>query len=454
MLFNRLAVSFAFLTASVAIDVSTPLSCHPKDQISGPAVPVLSATTSATPHGSNGQGSVRAQATRCPRIKPTVTITSTVTSEVLTVPTSPGFTPILSETYSVSLHPNRRRQLPSPGPDAMAVSLDPQRQVVTSANKLPQSMICEPAATSSSSLLSVPTNCPALSTVTTTTTAVAASSTIYNACASNNLVNQGFGKGAGHGINELTFRNVTWNTGLDVTTAYDCCVACQMLGCAYGGFLINRRNPSDPFCGLYFQDVCEPKEWLGNTFLYKPDFLGALQPELGFTVFNGPCGQIVYGGSSACKDPPCMSSQMVEWSEHRVFNFALTVSQLNLIIDPRRLLQILEVGRDARTKYLGKNDATTQMLQRMADKLTSTRNLVREECDEQERAARNDYNIHRANLHIWAIISGRLRDARNHDRRDGIEPLPTFLLEPATSLADGFEDLANHTRCNRPMPRR
>ncbi|KAL8995640.1 MAG: hypothetical protein Q9188_006763 [Gyalolechia gomerana] len=303
MLFNRLAVSFAILTVSVAIDLSTPLSCRPKDQTSGPAVAVLTAKTFATPHGSMGQRSVRASATRCPRVKPTVTITSTITSGVSTVPTSPGFTPILSETYSISLHPDRRRQLPPQGPNPMVVSLNPHGQVTTSANELPRSMICEPETTSSSSLLSVPTNCPLLSTVTTTTTAIAASSTVYDACASSNFVDQGFGKGTGHGINMLTFQNVTSNTGIDVTTAYDCCVACQMLGCAYGGFLANHPFP---FCELYFQDQCDPRTWLGNTFVYNPDIVGILPPDLGFTVFNGPCGQIVYGGSSVCKDPPCM----------------------------------------------------------------------------------------------------------------------------------------------------
>ncbi|KAL9023008.1 MAG: hypothetical protein Q9196_007431 [Gyalolechia fulgens] len=303
MLFNRLAVSFAILKASVAVDLSTPLSCRPKDHTSGTAVAVLSATTSATPHGSMGQGSVRALATRCPRVKPTVTITSTIKSGVLTVPTSPGFTPILSQTYSLSLYPNRRRQLPPQGPDSMVVSLNAQGQVTTSANELPQSMTCEPKTTSSSSLLSVPANCPPLSTVTTTTTALAASSTVYDACASSNSVNQGFGKGTGHGINMLKFQNVSSNTGIDVTTAYDCCVACQMLGCAYGGFL---ANPPVPFCELYFQDQCDPRTWLGNTFVYSPDIVGSLPPDLGFTVFNGPCGQMVYGGSSVCKDPPCM----------------------------------------------------------------------------------------------------------------------------------------------------
>ncbi|KAI4183800.1 MAG: hypothetical protein L6R41_005179 [Letrouitia leprolyta] len=247
-----------------------------------------------------GRGSARAPATRCPRVKPTVTITFTVTSGVSTVPTSPGFTPILSETYSVSLHSNRRRQLSTSGPASVVVSLNSQGQVTTIASEMPQSLICEPR-TTSSSLPSNPTGCT-LSTVASTTTATVADSTVYEACGSSNFINQGYGKGAGHGINLLTFQNVTSNTGIDVTSAYDCCAACQMLGCAYGGFL---ANPPYPYCELYFQDQCDPKSWLGNTFLYNPDVVGPLTPDLGFTVFNGPCGQIVYGGSSVCKDPPC-----------------------------------------------------------------------------------------------------------------------------------------------------
>ncbi|KAI4131371.1 MAG: hypothetical protein LQ338_001256 [Usnochroma carphineum] len=259
--------------------------------------------TLATPHGSMGQGSVRPSASRCPRVKPTLTITSAVTSGTSTVTTSPGFTPILSEAYSVSFNLNRRRQLPSQSLDTVVVSLNAQGQATTSASELPQSMICGPGITSSPSTLTLPTNCPAMSTVTTTTTATVATSTIYDACSSNNLVNQGFGKGVDHGISSLLLHNVSSTTDtIDATTAYDCCVACQMLGCAYGGFL---ENPPNPYCELYFQESCDPGTWLGSTFNYNADIVGALPPRLGYTVFNGPCGQIVYGGSNLCKDPPC-----------------------------------------------------------------------------------------------------------------------------------------------------
>ncbi|KAI4142742.1 MAG: hypothetical protein L6R39_004819 [Caloplaca ligustica] len=303
MLLNRLIVCFALTIIGLAIDLSFPLSCQAKDQLGTTTSSVLDAATSRKIYGSAGpQGSMVAPASRCPRVKPTLTITSTISSGTSTIPTSSGFTPVLSETYSVSLHANRRRQVPSQSISPMVVSVNPQGQVATSASELPQSIICGPTWTPSSTL-TVPSYCPTHSTVTTTTTATVATSIIYDACSSDNLVNQGFGKGVGYGINSLTFYNVTSNTGIDVSTATECCAACQMLGCAYGGFL---ANPPFPYCELYFQDHCDPRAWLGNTFAYNPDIVGHLPPDLGFTVFNGPCGQIVYGGSSVCNDPPCM----------------------------------------------------------------------------------------------------------------------------------------------------
>lgn len=306
MLLHGLFLLFALLNFGLAIDLSTPLSCRPKDQLSATTSSILAAATSRKIYGSTGpQGSILAPAYRCPRIKPTVTITSTIKSGTTTVPTSPGFTPILSETYSVSFKPNRRRQLPSHAIDPIFVSLDSQGQVTTSASESPQSMICGPDTAPSSPTLSIPTSCTVPVLTTTTITTVAAFSS-YDACAAENLVNQGFDKGTGHGLNLLTLYNVTSNTGIDVSTPYDCCVACQMLGCAYGGYLGTPHNvfPYTPYCYLYFQDRCDPKEWVGNTFTDDPD--AVMPPSLGFTVFNGPCGQIVYGGSSVCKDPPCM----------------------------------------------------------------------------------------------------------------------------------------------------
>ncbi|KAL8689623.1 MAG: hypothetical protein Q9218_004749 [Villophora microphyllina] len=303
MLFHRFLVHFAVLALSAALDLSEPLTCRYKDQsIVTTSTVLTAASSSATPHGSLGWGSTYAAATRCPRIKPTVTITSTFTGGVSTVTPNRSFTPILSETYSVSLNPHRRRQLASQTLQPMIVSLDSNGSVTTSASELPHSLVCGPETTSSSATWTVPSNCPAQSTVTTSTAIAVPSAYVYDACASNNLVNQGFGNGDGHGINSLTFYNVTSNTGIDAATAYDCCAACQMLGCAYGGFL---ANPPFPYCELYFQDECDGTKWLGNTFTYNPDIVGHLPVDEGFTVFNGPCGQIVYGGSSVCKDPPC-----------------------------------------------------------------------------------------------------------------------------------------------------
>ncbi|KAL8869087.1 MAG: hypothetical protein Q9174_004532 [Haloplaca sp. 1 TL-2023] len=276
------------------------MSCSYQDESAASGSFGLSAPTRAVPHGS--QGSAATSTSRCPRVRPTVTITSTITSGSSTVPTSSGFTPILSETASVTLNPNRRRQLPSKDLDPLVVSIDSQGQVTTSASDFPNSLVCGPVTASPTSTPTIPSNCPSFSTVTTTVTTTVPSDVAYDACASNNLVNEGFGKGKNHGLDKLSFYNVTSNTGLDVLSAYDCCAACQMLGCSYGGFL---ANPPFPYCELYFQEECDGSLWLGNTFTYNADLVGNLPTDRGFTVFNGPCGQIVYGGSNFCKDPPC-----------------------------------------------------------------------------------------------------------------------------------------------------
>ncbi|KAL8667888.1 MAG: hypothetical protein Q9202_000353 [Teloschistes flavicans] len=303
MLFLSFLLHLALLTSSAAFDLSESLACQLKDQPIGITSTLLAGATSLpVPHGSLGFGSTFAAAFRCPRVKPTVTLTSTITTAASTVTPPPGFTPILSETFSESLNPNRRRQLASETVPSIVVSVNSDGSVTTSGSDLPQSMICGPETTTSSAALAQRINCPASSTVTTTTTTTVPSSYDYEACHANNLVNQGFGKGAGHGINSLTFYNVTSNTGINAATAYDCCAACQMLGCAYGGFL---SNPPFPYCELYFQNECDGSKWLGNTFTYNPDLVGHLPVDEGFTVFNGPCGQIVYGGSSVCRNPPC-----------------------------------------------------------------------------------------------------------------------------------------------------
>ncbi|KAL8919529.1 MAG: hypothetical protein Q9208_006721 [Pyrenodesmia sp. 3 TL-2023] len=302
MLLHTQVVVFVFFSASLATNLDSPLSCWPKDASFGGSPTILAAATSRKIYGS--AGSMLAPTPRCPRIKPTVTITETITTPgVSTVPTSQGFTPILSETYSVSLNPYRRRQLPSPSVNVAVVSVDPQGHFTTSGSSLPHSMICGPATSSPSSTPTIPTNCPIVPTLTLTTSTTVAASTVYDACASENLVDQGFGKGKDHGISGLVLKDVNAYTDtINATTAYDCCVACQTLGCAYGEFLANEPYP---YCELYFQDKCEPRTWLGSTFQYNADVVGQLPPSLGYTVFNGPCGQIVYGGSNGCKDPPC-----------------------------------------------------------------------------------------------------------------------------------------------------
>ncbi|KAL9018418.1 MAG: hypothetical protein Q9185_004261 [Variospora sp. 1 TL-2023] len=313
MLPHSLVVFCALCIVTLAIDLSVPLSCHPKDQLPVVARSVLAATITRRTYGSVGpQGSSAAQPSRCPRAKPTVTITVTVSSGTTSVPTSPGFTPILSETYSVSFNPYRRRQLPSkdqpssqdqlPSSDtnSIVVSIDHKGQVTTSADEAPKSMICGPETTSSMFTPAIPTYCSAVSTATTTATITVAATNTYDACAANNLVGRGLSKGAGQPINQVSFVNATSSTAIDAASAYDCCVACQKLGCVAGSHYPSLTRAS---CDLYFQDDCDPTAWTGSTFAYQP--ANVAKDPYSFTVFNGPCGQIVYGGSSVCKDPPC-----------------------------------------------------------------------------------------------------------------------------------------------------
>ncbi|KAL8828901.1 MAG: hypothetical protein Q9170_006400 [Blastenia crenularia] len=288
MFFHKFILCFVLLIIGLAFDVSSPLTCRPTDQL--PAT-VLSARASPIPHGS--MGSAGAVTTRCPRVKPTVTLTETITSEGPPVPTSSGFTPIPSETptpssqlYSLQTHETA---------EAMIVSLNDLRQATTLGNELLQSMSCGPEKSSSSYTLTIPSNCPAMSTVTTTATITVASPAVYDACIADYRISHGLDKGAGQGIRALTFQNVTSTSTIDVATAYDCCVACQLLDCAYGDFIV---NPPYPGCDLYFQDHCDPSAPLGSAFYSNVESAGPLSPDQGFTVFNGPCGQIVYGGSS------------------------------------------------------------------------------------------------------------------------------------------------------------
>ncbi|KAL8752978.1 MAG: hypothetical protein Q9199_005365 [Rusavskia elegans] len=253
--------------------------------------PVLSIAIALTPHGSMGQGSALPPATRCPRAKPTTTITSLVTSGESVVATAHGFTPISSENYLATSSPNS-------GIKPIVVSIYGRDRFTTIGESRLPSFGCAPLRTGYSDISPTPTTCPTLSTVTTSTTITSPSSVSYDACGSDNIVTFVTDPSRDNqrsSISSLTLYNVTTNVELSDIGAPRCCAACQRLGCAYGFW---SESPF-AYCQLYFQDDCDGKEWLGSTFSYEtPDSLNPVKPGDGMVVFNGPCGQIAPAGPS------------------------------------------------------------------------------------------------------------------------------------------------------------
>ncbi|KAL8654041.1 MAG: hypothetical protein Q9226_003586 [Calogaya cf. arnoldii] len=284
MLSQSLLILFALAFTTVAADFANSLTCHASSDY-------LTANPSPIPGHGSQVGSYISPSTRCPRAKPTTTITSTITSGQSVVPTSHGYTPISSETYSATSTPNKDIS-------SIVVAFDKDNHVTTVGEPIPTSRSCGLANTDSSTVTATPSTCPSLSTVTTSATVTTPSSVSYDACGTDNIVSfvpDPANDKQRSTISSLTLYNVTAYTDLADIKAPACCAACQTLGCAYG------RWTSSPFegCELYFQKDCNGKEWLGSTFGYdtpsssSPDGNGA-----GFTVFNGPCGQIVPDGPS------------------------------------------------------------------------------------------------------------------------------------------------------------
>lgn len=286
MLSHTLLVLFALTIITVATvpgDFANSLTCHVSSDY-------LSAISAPAPHGSQ-VGSYISPSTRCPRAKPTITITSTITSGQYAVPTSHGFTPISSETYSATSTPNKDIS-------SIVVSLDKSDHVTTVGEPRPTSLSCGRGTTDSSTIPSTPSTCSSFSTVTATATITGPSSISYDACGTDNLVS--FVTDPAHDkqrniISSLTIYNATAYTSFLDVGAPDCCAACQTLGCAYGWWTDSNFGS----CQLYFQAECDGKEWLGSTFGYdNPSSSGPNGDGFGFTVFNGPCGQIVPDGPS------------------------------------------------------------------------------------------------------------------------------------------------------------
>ncbi|KAL8905604.1 MAG: hypothetical protein Q9171_006608 [Xanthocarpia ochracea] len=279
MLSHSLLVLFAFALTTVTATLNYPLSCYTPSGY-------LMAVPSPAAHGSQA-GSYIPIATRCPRVKPTVTITSTITSGTSVVPTRPGFTPV-SKANSGSI---------SSRSDSVVISLaDTLSAPVTRGNKLPQRVECG-SEDSPLTASVIPITCPQLGTVTTSTTVTRPSSVSYDACNVENLATGGYDPlhdkvDANHpGIVALILYNITSaSTILDLKDEGDCCDACQQLGCAFGKVFRNE-------CELFFQHECNGKEWLGSTYNSSGRAgQGEIGADRGFRVFNGPCGRLIDGG--------------------------------------------------------------------------------------------------------------------------------------------------------------
>lgn len=271
---------FALLFTIASGNIGSSLTCYTSDPFAPVPVPIY--------YGSQ-IGSYIGPATRCPRAKPTITITSTITSGQSVVSTSQGFTPVLSETYSATSTPNKDIS-------SIVVSFDLGGRVTTVGEPLPTSLSC--GSSDLSTITPTPSTCPSLATVTTSSTVTSPSSISYDACGTDNIVsfvNDPASDKQRASISSLTLYNVTAYTSFSDFDVFDCCAACQAVGCAYGRWTLSPLAA----CELYFQDDCYGKDWLGSTFNY--DSSGSLSTDGngGFTVFNGPCGQIVPHGPNS-----------------------------------------------------------------------------------------------------------------------------------------------------------
>ncbi|KAL8711684.1 MAG: hypothetical protein Q9220_003855 [cf. Caloplaca sp. 1 TL-2023] len=279
----------ALVKLSVAfLDLNVHLTCEGGSSITGATSALLTPTSTSwpTPHGSMGQGSAQLSATRCPRAKPTVTVTSTsISATEVTISQNVNLTPILAEPTYTTTQP-----IASGSSILVSISGD---QVVTSGYTLPQSLSCGPENPPATSTLATPSTCPSLSTATATTTTTVPSSIVYEGCGGDNFISDSLVPGPGPEsfaeLTSLTLYNVTAYTNFTDVSFAQCCGACQELTCAFGSW---RASPFTS-CDLYFQNFCDGAEWVGSTFNYGGNTFGD-----GFVVFNGPCGQIAPGGPS------------------------------------------------------------------------------------------------------------------------------------------------------------
>ena len=112
---------------------------------------------------------------------------------------------------------------------------------------------------------------------------MAPSATLYAACASNNIINSANGN---QGVFEVVY-NSDINSNNQVIasgaqTPYDCCVACQTTAnCIFSDVLFGN-------CELVIGSMCSPSSGQNTGFCT----LASVAAGAGFTLSNGPCGQI------------------------------------------------------------------------------------------------------------------------------------------------------------------
>ena len=229
------------------------------------------------------------------------TVYKTKSKGTATVLTSPGFTPVVSETCT-----------PPPGL-SNAQSSGCQRPtnnaaLAAAATSYPQSVICTTTTTKTKTQTITNPHKVAATTTTVTSTVQVPAATYYAACGPDNVVNHGLGADSNKGIVDfLTFGSAPYtNQYLGIQTPYDCCVACQTTdGCKLSilSTFYGSNPPTDPACNLWFDNSspCDGS-YSPGPFEFYTDANNPRTPDQSLEyVSNGPCGEILYGGDINAK---------------------------------------------------------------------------------------------------------------------------------------------------------
>ncbi|KAL8992012.1 MAG: hypothetical protein Q9169_007450 [Polycauliona sp. 2 TL-2023] len=274
------------------------------------------------------------------------TFTSTTTSiATSTVPTAAGFTPLASGAGYVAKRSIEHAEVPAIRGRPVEQRAAPQKPICPpigkpgSFSQFPQSVVCgalvvakttstktftattkatttlpvststitssisvtetsisaaAPASTTTTTTLSFSTTETATSTATNTATQtvtiVEASSTVYAACAANNLVNRANGN---QGIITVFSNTPGFPTvnEVSVPNPLACCEQCQKTsGCL--GF---AQFPGQARCFYFTGGQCNASQFSGASYQSG----AGLAPSDGYTIGNGQCGQLGNGGSGS-----------------------------------------------------------------------------------------------------------------------------------------------------------